>query len=141
MKKIIIIIISILFITNINNSFWEKLWCTGWPDAICSQNFEIKVSDILPFWDVSWINEKLDGWWKKTAESLVIIITEKLLIWLWSIALIIMTIWWWYMIFYHWQDDMLSKGKKIFISWIVALIVALSSSIIIKFFTYIVYIQ
>lgn len=58
---------------------------------------------------------------------------------IWVISLLVMTIWAWYMIFYHWQDELLSKGKSIFNSWIIALIVALSSYYIVSLVRLILY--
>ncbi len=66
-------------------------------------------------------------------------IIQKLMIAIWVISLLVMTIWAWYMIFYHWQDELLSKGKSIFNSWIIALIVALSSYYIVSLVRLILY--
>jgi hypothetical protein len=54
-------------------------------------------------------------------------------------AVFIMTLWAWYMIIYHGQDEFLSKWKSIFMSWIIALAVALSAWVIVKLFAYLLY--
>lgn len=139
-KKIILSLFLILALLSNSISYWEvwsTSWCEEWTWSLCSEKFEISISTILPFWDKSWI--KKSEWWKKTAESLVVVITQKLMTALWIIALLIMTVWGGYMVFYHWQDELLSKWKKIFMSWIIALIVALSSSILVKFVAYIIF--
>ncbi len=56
-----------------------------------------------------------------------------------ALAAFIMTIGAGYMIIYHGQDDLLSRGKTIFTSGIIALVVALSAGIIVRIFTYILY--
>ena len=56
-----------------------------------------------------------------------------------SIALLVMTIWTWYMILYHWEDELLSKWKYMFNSWIIALVVALSSYYIVSLLESILY--
>jgi hypothetical protein len=62
-----------------------------------------------------------------------------LMIGLGSVSLLIMTIWAWYMIIFHGQDELLSKWKYIFMSWIIALVVALSSYYIVSLLRYLLY--
>lgn len=66
-------------------------------------------------------------------------IIQKLMIALWVIALWVMSIWAWYMILYHGQDEYLSKWKNIFMGWITALVVALSSYYLVNLVWYILY--
>jgi hypothetical protein len=55
------------------------------------------------------------------------------------LSLIIMVIWWWYMIIYSWQEELLSKWKKIFMAGIISLIIALLSWLIVNFVNYLLY--
>lgn len=84
-------------------------------------NFTINVNDFSPGMDV-WGNNT-----KANVDNALLKIIQTLMVGLWSVALLIMTIGAGYMIFYHGQDDLLSKGKSIFTSGILALVIALSS--------------
>jgi hypothetical protein len=64
---------------------------------------------------------------------------QTLMIWLGSLALLIMTIWAWYMILAHGQDELLSKWKSIFMSWIISLVVALTSYYLVAFVRFLLY--
>ena len=100
---------------------------------ISTKAFTIKVNDISPGMDVQW---------KTTSESInyaLWTIIQKMMIALWSLSIFIMTIWGWYMVLHHWQDELLSKWKNIFMSWIYALVVALSSYYIIAIVRFILY--
>jgi hypothetical protein len=111
-------------------------WCE-WKNCINSQDFEIRVSDIAP--GGQFVAKQ---GFTKTSEVVNFIlgtIIQKLMIALWSLALIIMTIWAWYMILAHGQDELLSKWKSIFISGIISLIVALSSYYLVSFIRFILY--
>ncbi len=103
-------------------------------DSLTSPNFTIKTSSIMPGGEkIEWTTVK------QKVNFLLWTIIQKLMIALGAIALLIMTIGWGYMIFYHWQDEFLSKGKSIFMSWIISLIVALSSYYIISLIRFILY--
>jgi hypothetical protein len=56
-----------------------------------------------------------------------------------SLSVLIMTIWGWYIIMHNWQDELLSKWKSIFMSWVYAMSVALSSYYIISIVRYLLY--
>ncbi len=117
------------------SNIWDNNSCS-WEDELCSNSFQINVWDITPWW------EKLKLKWNNVKEKINFLlwtIIQKLMIALGTLALLIMTIWAWYMIFYHWQDELLSKWKSIFMSWVIALIVALSSYYIISFIRFILY--
>lgn len=66
-------------------------------------------------------------------------IIEKLMVALGILSVLIMTVWGGYIILYHGQDELLSKGKSIFMSWVVALVVALSSYMIVGLLRFILY--
>ena len=98
-----------------------------------SPSFTIEVNDIAPADRVEW------GTIREVSNNLLWKIIQSLMIPLWAIALLIMTIWAWYMIFYHWQDELLTKWKSIFNSWLIALIVALSAYYMVSLVRFILY--
>jgi len=108
-----------------------------WKNDISSWWFEMDIGKITP-----WKNSMLSGTNGNTKEVLnktFWIVIKKLMIWLWSVSLLIMTIGWAYMILYHGQDELLSKWKYMFLSWIIALIVSLSSYYLVNLLRYILY--
>lgn len=76
---------------------------------------------------------------KDTANNILSTIIQNLMVAIWVIALLVMSIWAWYMIFYHGQDEMLSKGKTMFTTWITALVIALTSYYLVSLLRYILY--
>lgn len=108
---------------------WENKWkCLDQP------TFMIWVDETL------WVWIKVD--WKNTSQVInktLGTVIQKLMIALWVLAVLIMTIWAWYIIMYHGQDELLSKGKSIFMSGITALVVALSSYYLVAILRYILY--
>lgn len=131
LKKIFLyfIILFWFFVFN-NNSFAGKTctwsWCITctWSWCINKTSFEISVNKIIPW---SWGLVLKGATTSETLNKTLWTIIQRLMIWLGSLSLIIMTIGWWYMIIYHGQDELLSKWKYIFMSWIIALVVSLSS--------------
>lgn len=95
--------------------------------------FQIHVNDISPW---MWL-----AWWtaKENLNFAIWVIIQNLMIALWSLSLLIMTIWAWYILLHHGQDELLSKWKSIFMSWIIALIVALSSYYLVSILRYLLY--
>lgn len=109
-------------------------WATSWPNSITSKQFMIDT------WEFSIGWSKLRGTNAKgTINKTLWVIIQKLMIALWVIALLIMTIWAGYMVTFHGSDEFLNKGKSIFIWWITALIVALSSYYLVNLVGYILY--
>lgn len=109
---------------------WTKWW---WPDDLTSTNFIINVNDISP-----WIVSK----WNNTEERvnwLLWTLIQKMMIALWTLSILMMTVWGWYIVFHNWQDEILSKWKSIFMSWIYAMVVALSSYLLVSIVRYILY--
>lgn len=127
LKKLMIIFILSIWLL-INNSFAENNW------DISSTGFLINVWNITPGWNS--LIQKTTG---ETINYTLGTIIEKLMIGLGSVSILIMTIWAWYIIIYHWQDELLSKWKYIFMSWIIALVVALSSYYMVSLLRYILY--
>lgn len=95
--------------------------------------FTIFVDDISPgMWPVWWTT-------KENVNFVLWTIIQNLMIALWSLALLIMTIWAGYILLHHGQDELLSKWKAIFMSWVYAMVVALSSYYLISIVRYILY--
>ena len=109
-------------------AWWSKAW-----SCIDKSNFKISVVDISPWLAVGW------GTTKKNVDDFLWTTIQKMMIALWSVSFLIMTIWAWYMIIYTWQDELLSKWKSIFMSWIIALVAALSSYYLVAFLRYVLY--
>lgn len=113
-----------------SSSSSSKSW---WPDDLTSTDFIINVDSISP-----WINSK----WSNTTERVNWILwtlIQNMMIWLWILSVLIMTIWSGYIIFHNWQDELLSKGKSIFMSWVYAMIIALTSYYLISIVRYMLY--
>ena len=129
MKKffiIFLVLVSFLFIdfNFINNSF-------AWVE---DKSYMIDTDSLF------WQNSSIKTWTAKdTVENTLTTIVQKLMIAFWVLSLFIMTIGWGYMIFAAWKDEMLSKWKSIFSAWLIALAIALISSIIIKLVIYLLY--
>lgn len=100
---------------------------------ITSRWFTINVGDISPWMGVKWSTTK------ENVNYLLWTIIQNLMIALWSIALLIMTVWAGFMLLYFGQDEQLSKWKKIFMSWVYSLIVALSAYYIVSIVRYLLY--
>ena len=66
-------------------------------------------------------------------------VIQKLMVALGILSVLIMTVWGGYIILYHGQDELLSKGKSIFMSGIIALVIALSSYMIVGLLRFILY--
>lgn len=101
---------------------------------ITNSSFEINVWDFTPGWS-SFIKDNTED----TVDAVLVTVLEKLLIVFGAFAVLIMTVGAWYMIIYHGQDEFLSKGKSIFMSGVIALVVALSAGVIVQLFAYILY--
>lgn len=111
-------------------------------DAACESSWDCldKPSFVINTWLFSTSGEWLKTWEaKSTINGILGTIIQKLMIALWIIALFVMTIWAWYMILFRWEDEYLSKWKNIFIWWITALVVALSSYYLVNLVWYILY--
>jgi len=107
--------------------------CAGSKDCIDKTSFVISTSTFSPTTTSSTGDIKTD------ADKFLWTIIQKLMIALWAVAAFTMTIWTGYMIFYHWEDSMLQKWKTIFSTWVIALIVALSSYYLVNLVRFILY--
>jgi len=104
-------------------------------EDISKKTFEIGVGKISP--GNKTLISKVSA--KKTATDTLQKIIDNLMTAFWVLALLVMTIWWGYMIMYNGQDELLSKWKAIFNSGLLALVVALSSWILVKLVAYLLY--
>lgn len=77
--------------------------------------------------------------WTETINYSLWVIIQKLMIILWTLALVIISIWAYNMIMYAWDDSTLTKWKNAIKAWILSLIVALSSYYIVNLVWYILY--
>ncbi len=130
MRKIIQL--SILIISLGIFFLWSQSLVQASTD-ITSPDFTIPV---WTFWSTTLIDEDSAG---GTVNNVLMTVLEKLILVFWACAIFIMTIWAWYMIIYHGQDEFLSKWKSIFMSGIIALVVALSAWIIVRLFSFLLY--
>lgn len=120
------------WVTWVNTTSSDSNW-NWWAWDLTSSDFEINVSDISP-----WIVWK----WANTSERvnwLLGTIIQTMMIALWVLSVLIMTIWAWYMILHNWQDELLSKWKSIFMSWVYAMIIALTSYYLIAIVRFLLY--
>lgn len=103
---------------------------------ITSKWFQIKVGNLTPG-----MSKESAG--VETTSELINFalgtLIQKLMIALWSLAILVMTIWGGYIVLHHGQDELLSKWKAIFMSWVYALVVALASYYIIAIVRFILY--
>ena len=149
-KKITLIFVFIFWLLSFINVWFADIDWDAWEKEAaeratkcilgskeCKINtdmFTISVNDITP-----WMNITEGDNVEQVVNRALWTIIQKLMIALGSLSLLIMTVWAWYMILYHGQDELLSKWKSIFLSWITALVVALSSYYIVAFLRYILY--
>jgi len=91
-------------------------------DDISSRGYMINVNDISPW-------KKVESWdtVKMSINRTLGTVIQSLMMLLWSLALLIMTVGAGFIILHHGQDELLSKWKTIFMSWVYALVVALGS--------------
>lgn len=116
-----------------DNNSNSSNWCS-WPNCLSSTEFTIDTTDFTPTW------KTINQWnLEDTTNNLLSTIIQNLMVAIWVIALLVMSIWSWYMIFYHGQDEMLSKWKTMFTTWITALIIALTSYYLVSLVRYILY--
>jgi len=152
LKKIILIlllIISSLFIFS-DNLVFAKATCSWnwsnrlkWDEAkncINRAEFTIKTEIFSPGWWETLRKAKI--WWWKTEETSNIILWEiirNLIVVFWVLSLFVMTIGWGYMIFHSWEESLLTRWKTMLKYWIVSLIIALSSGVMVKLVTWLLY--
>ncbi|MFK7780619.1 MAG: hypothetical protein QM490_05820, partial [Candidatus Gracilibacteria bacterium] len=100
---------------------------------ISSVGFKIKVNTISPGLEVK------GGTVKESVNYALGTIIQNMMMLLGSLALLVMTVGAGYIVLHHGQDELLSKGKSIFMSGVIALFVALGSYYLIAAFRFILY--
>jgi len=100
---------------------------------LTSSNFTINVDSISP-----WINAEGSNT-QERVNWLLWKVIQNMMIALGTLSVLIMTVWSWYIILHNWQDELLSKWKSIFMAWVYAMIIALSSYLIIYIVRQILY--
>jgi hypothetical protein len=134
-KRIMLSVILIFSVFSSIYADWESTW------NLSTVDFEIWLNETI--W--VWFQTKVASDWTKLDNTSKVInhtlwtIIQKLMVALWVLSVLIMTVWAGYIIMYHGQDELLSKGKSIFMSGITALIVALSSYYIVSILRFILY--
>ena len=148
MKKILLFLCLFFSLFYYNNSFalteqeqmlndqWWNSEDSAYSDKswdLTSPDFQINVDDISPWivWQWSTTKERVN--W------LLWTFIQNMMIALWILSVFIMTIGSWYMILHNGQDELLSKWKSIFMSWVYAMIVALTSYYLIAIVSYLLY--
>jgi len=126
--------ILLIFTIFFSFSFTSLVFSASNTWDISKETFEIWVGSISP-----WAGNLVKSTAKATATATLQKIIDNLMIAFWVLALLVMTIGWGYMIMYHGQDELLSKWKAIFNSWLIALVVALSAWILVKLVAYLLY--
>lgn len=120
-----------------NQNSTSSFNCEWWKDSLCSTNFKIDTNKFSP--GGKWLNKTGSSGSKKTIDNFLSTTITKLMVALGSIALLIMVIWAWFMILWVWKDENVTKWKTILKSWIIALVVALSSYMLVAFVRFILY--
>lgn len=115
----------------------RKNLCSLTWNCLDQPTFEINVSwgDGLTPWKLWMEWESLE----ERANWILGTIMQRLMIALWVLSVLIMTIWAWYIILNNWQDELLSKWKSIFMAWIYAMLIALTSYYLIAIVRYMLY--
>lgn len=129
-----------------SRNYIASKWWTTIADSsklLASTNDIRKVDFMIDTTSLLWVNRLKDDGWnaKKTLNTTLWTIIQKLMIWLGSISLLIMSIWAWFMILYSGHDELLSKWKSIFNAWIIALVVALLSYYLVSLLRFVLYTQ
>jgi len=124
----------IIWVQTLSKMKWNIVNKIEWKLDINTEYFMINVNDFSPGW-----NKLIKNNAKKTLNATLWTFIQKMMIALWSLALLIMTIWSWYMILYWWQDELLSKWKTIFTSGIISLVVALTWYYLVSLIRFLLY--
>ena len=137
MKKNIIKIFTmfLMLFSFLGISYWDEEKCNWKEWCLTSNTFMV---DTAWFWIWLWWWDKLETTNQKVNFALATII-EKLMIAMSSIALLVMIIGSAYIVLAQWKDEYVSRWRSIFIAWIIALLVALSSYFMVSFIRFILY--
>lgn len=108
--------------------------CDEEGNCIDKESYMFDTQEFFGFWNKSSLNNS-----EQAANFLLGTLIEKLMVALWILSVLIMTVWGWYIVMYHGQDELLSKGKSIFNAGVIALVVALSSYMLVGLLRFILY--
>jgi len=134
-KKIILLfIIWLWFIFNFWGWFSLNQISAANTGDITKADYEFKVASFVPWMTITDVTDT-----NKNVNFLLGNIIQTMMVIIWAFSMLIMTIWAWYMILNSWQDELLSKWKTIFTSWIFALIIALTSYYLVSIIRFILY--
>lgn len=129
------VILSLFLILNI--FFSSNLVFADDTKKLDSSSFQIDVSSSGGILGWMWFTPEGDT--SQVINRTLGTIIQKLMVALWVLAVLIMTVWAGYIIMYHGQDELLSKGKSIFMAGITSLVVALSSYYLVSILRFILY--
>lgn len=107
-----------------------------WSADLTSFGFKISTSDLTPgqiWWNISWKDFDEKG------NFVLGTIIQSLMMALWVLSVFIMTVGGGYIILNNGQDELLNKWKSIFMSWVYAMIIALSSYVVVAMVRFILY--
>lgn len=119
--------------------------------CICSFAFQFMHANdmsqpdfMIETWDITpGTSQIIEGTWNDSAVSrtwfALAFIIQRLLVVIWWVTLVVMSIGAWFMILHKWDDSMLSKGKDIFFSGALGLVIALSSYYIVSLVRFLIY--
>lgn len=121
--------------TDNNAKYQERLEeCNKEGNCIDKESYMFDTQEFFGFWNKSSLNNS-----EQAANFLLGTLIEKLMVALGILSVLIMTVWGWYIVMYHGQDELLSKGKSIFNAGVIALVVALSSYMLVGLLRFILY--
>lgn len=129
------VILSLFLILNI--FFSSNLVFADDTKKLDSSSFQIDVSSSGGILGWMWFTPEGDT--SQVINRTLGTIIQKLMVALWVLAVLIMTVWAGYIIMYHGQDELLSKGKSIFMAGVTSLVVALSSYYLVSILRFILY--
>jgi len=115
--------------------------CWAWArDKINCSEFKIDTENFSP-WSKKILNKAKEGWWStvESANAILWTIIKNLIVVFWALSLLMMTIGGWMMIFHAGQESILTRWKWIFVWWVASLAIALSSWLVVKIVSYVLY--
>ncbi len=129
MLKKILISFLILFSFSAVTAAWNP------KDDLSKPSFMISVCDFTPG-GCDLVSSSAEITIENTLKKTI----ERFIIALGTIALFIMTIGAWLMILYTGEDERLTKWKTVFMSWLIAVMIALLSWLMVQLVAYLLYI-
>lgn len=94
-----------------NNATVTKQECDDNQNCLTESSFMLNTTDVFWLWNSASTWSSSNATTKQAVNNLLWTVIQKLMIALWTIALLIMTIWAGYIILSHWTDEYISKWK------------------------------